>query len=412
MFKKSSGRNFDMSSTIWIISEIFHPEESATSHILTAIAKGLADKARVNVITGLPDYSGGKVNVKKKETLGKIQIERCVVPSLNKNKLPLRILRALSLSIAISIKSLVHVRKGDLVIVVTNPATILFFMAIVAKVKKGRLFIVSHDIFPQNLVAAKIISNDSAFLKIVSFFAKIAYESAEKIFVIGRDMGELLRTNLAVSQKIEVITNWADCGEVFPAKFEDIQLVKKYHLGEKFVVGFAGNLGRVQGIEFLIDTIASLEGCDIHFLIVGDGAKKHLFDEAKARGSLSNVTLLGNMPRAEQTEFLNACHIGLVSLSPGMFGLGVPSKSYNIMAAGKPIIAVVDKNSEIGLMVEEERIGWVVPPGEPELLAEVILEAKQKFKELDCMGKRARYAAEKKYSYPVVIKKYRKYLGI
>jgi colanic acid biosynthesis glycosyl transferase WcaI len=401
------GRITDMTKKVWIISEIFHPEESATSHILTAIAKGLEDDFDINVITGLPDYSQKNINVKRVDKIGNISIERCFVPSINKNKIYLRIIRALLLSLAISFKALRRVKADDVVVVVTNPATILFFMSIVCRIKKSRFIILAHDIFPDNLVAARVLSDDSFLLRLLRTLGKTVYRSAQKVLVVGRDMGEVLSLRAGINGRIEVITNWADCDEVSPTEFEENPLVKKYNLKDKFVISFAGNIGRVQGIEYLLETMERLEGNGVHFLVVGDGAKKHLLDVAIENGRLSNVTLLGNRPRSEQKIFLNACHLGLVCLAPGMFGLGVPSKSYNIMAAGKPIIAAVEKDSEVGLMVAEEKIGWVVPPGQPRLLAEAILEAKEKIEYLGEMGRHARLIAEGKYSFQIVANRYK-----
>ena len=113
------------------------------------------------------------------------------------------------------------------------------------------------------------------------------------------------------------------------------------------------------------------------------------------------------MQRIDQTNFLNACDISLISLAPGMCGLGVPSKAYNIMAAGKPIIAIVEPKSEIGLLVQEEGIGWVVKPGQVDTLVNIIMDAKSDLKRLESMGNRARYVAEKKYCFENIIGSYK-----
>ena len=137
--------------------------------------------------------------------------------------------------------------------------------------------------------------------------------------------------------------------------------------------------------------------------------KRWLLDEVAAR-QLPNVTVLDTMPRADQQVFLNACDVGLVSLTTGMTGLGVPSKTYNILAAGKPVIAVVDPSSEIGLLIKEENIGWVVASADPEGLADAIREA-SKLRSLSDMGLKSREIAETKYSLCKIIEKYRKVLA-
>jgi glycosyltransferase involved in cell wall biosynthesis len=121
---------------------------------------------------------------------------------------------------------------------------------------------------------------------------------------------------------------------------------------------------------------------------------------------LSNVTLLDQRPRSDQQNFLNACDIALVSLSPGMKGAGVPSRLYNIMAAGKPLITVMGEGTEAAFVVEEEQIGWFVPTDQPERLVEAIHDARSNPERLAQMGGRARMAAVAKYSRKKVISDY------
>ena len=106
-----------------------------------------------------------------------------------------------------------------------------------------------------------------------------------------------------------------------------------------------------------------------------------------------------------QNELLNACDVGIVTLSDGMYGLGVPSKSYNIMASGKPILIIADENSEISRCVKEYGIGWVVPPDNPILLKKVF-DLAYNCPELAEMGKRSRSVAEKHFAKTVILEQY------
>jgi colanic acid biosynthesis glycosyl transferase WcaI len=111
-----------------------------------------------------------------------------------------------------------------------------------------------------------------------------------------------------------------------------------------------------------------------------------------------NITLLPPRPRSEQNEFLNACDVAILSLVPGMLGLAVPSRTYNLMAAGKPIIALVSGCSEVAMVVREEGIGWVVEPGQVEKVVQALQTASKDMRQLSEMGARARQAAEVEYS--------------
>jgi glycosyltransferase involved in cell wall biosynthesis len=130
-------------------------------------------------------------------------------------------------------------------------------------------------------------------------------------------------------------------------------------------------------------------------------------EQAIASRGLENVTLLDQRPREDQQDFLNACDVSMISLLPGVTGAGVPSRTYNIMAAGKPVIAVTDENSEVAMLVREEEIGWVAPPTDPELLVQTIFEAMSDPERLRDMGWNAGRAAREKLPREKIVEEYR-----
>jgi glycosyltransferase involved in cell wall biosynthesis len=126
---------------------------------------------------------------------------------------------------------------------------------------------------------------------------------------------------------------------------------------------------------------------------------------------VKNLTLLRERPRDDQQTFLNACDVSILALVPGMLGLGVPSRTYNLMAAGKPVIALVSEASETAKVVREEGIGWVVEPGDVKKTVEVILWAKENREQLLDMGMRGREAAEQKYSPELILSQFDRVLA-
>lgn len=390
---------------IIIVSELYYPEDTSTGYIVTHIAEGLAKTYPVRVLTCPSDYSGRK-SVPNVETINGVFVERICAPSLNKNNIIKRIIRSLLLSVLLAWKLLRVVKKTDVVMVVTNPAPILVVMSIVCKFVGVPFIILAHDVFPDNLEASRLLNKNSFLYKCINKVFCAVYERADHIIVIGRDMKELICGKLKKDkQKIAFIPNWADTNDIIPSERVSNDLLLKHNLINYFVVEFAGNVGRVQGVEYLIAAAEILKNDGIHFLFVGAGAKYNLVADAVKARNLENITMVGAFPRNQQQLFLNACDVGLVSLAPGMFGLGVPSKAYNILAAGKPIVAVVDSASEIGRLVKEENVGWVVPPGDPAALATALREAKS-HPDLAEMGRKARHVAMEKYSLTTVIQRY------
>jgi len=122
------------------------------------------------------------------------------------------------------------------------------------------------------------------------------------------------------------------------------------------------------------------------------------------------LTLLDPRPRHEQAEFLNACDIGLVTLVKGMYGAAMPSKTYNIMAAGKPLLAITDDDSELARVIDEDQIGWHVSAEKPGELAATLQNIFANREMLCSIGLRARRAAEQKYSIESALQNYLKVL--
>jgi glycosyltransferase involved in cell wall biosynthesis len=166
-------------------------------------------------------------------------------------------------------------------------------------------------------------------------------------------------------------------------------------------------MGYPNDIESILESARILaDRKDIHFLLIGSGAKKRWIEKFILTNDLQNVTILPNRPRSDQPNFLNACDVAIITLVSGMVGISMPSRTYNTLASGKPMIGVVDTDSELARVIEEERVGWVVPPSNPEKLVQAILEARSNHTQLSEMGARARLAAERKYPLDKIIEAY------
>jgi len=256
------------------------------------------------------------------------------------------------------------------------------------------------DVYPEAMIASEVLPENSFWIRGFRHLNKWLYQNVDKIIVLGRDMERLVRSKMSRNRdRISVIHNWADLETITPSLRASNRLLVDLHIEDKFVIQCAGNMGRVQGIETMFRAAEILKDDGrVHFLFIGNGAKRKWMEEEVSAKGLKNVTLLGFRPRSEQNDFLNACDISMASLVAGMVGAGVPSRMYNVMAAGKPLIAVADPDSELSLVVEEERIGWVVPSGEPARLVDAILDAISDKGRLGRMGESARKSVENKYT--------------
>ena len=134
-------------------------------------------------------------------------------------------------------------------------------------------------------------------------------------------------------------------------------------------------------------------------------------DSDAPSSSTRSLPILPRQPRERLCELLNACDIALISFVPGMAGISVPSRMYNVMAAGKPIVALCDSDSEVSHVIREENIGWVLRSDQPSALPQVLLDALADREQLALMGYRARQAATRKYTREITLDGYVFVLG-
>lgn len=346
---------------IWIVSEVFFPEEVATAYILTEIANVLALDYEVNVICGYNVYEKGKVSSTEKLN-SNIILHRIKSLPLNKNNIIQRALLSFLIGLSLSCKLLRNSHKNENVLAVTNPAMIIPLIAIVTKIKSLKLNILVHDLFPENLLAANIFKSKNTLYSVIEKIYNRSYATAEILIVIGRDMHKLMQEKIksySSNTKIEIVENWADIENIFPeSKTDNIVLQKYENLKDKIIFQFAGNIGRLQGLETIFEMAEQVNDTNIHFVMIGDGAMKNQLVGEIDKKKITNISFWESFTRNEQHIFLNACDVGIVSLADNMTGLGVPSKTYNILAAGKPILYLGNRNSEVGLLIKENQIGW------------------------------------------------------
>ncbi len=343
----------------WILTELFFPDEVSTALIMTEIAKKKLDYGDVSIICGPAGYEKtySNQNLSLDE---RIRIHRVNIPNLDKNKLLSRILRLSILSFKMFFLSFTKIKKGDNVLLVTNPAFLIILVALIKQVKNFNLTILVHDVYPENLVPAGITTYDSAKYKVLNSLYNFSYRRANKLIVLGEDMRELLQKKISgngvVFPSIEVITNWAN-PDIKPVEINKSEYYS-LNLENKVVLGFCGNLGRLQGIIEFVLLFAKADNPNLSLILVGDGALKNDLAVMINEKKLDNIHLVGSRSRKEEINFLNACDIGLITLKEGMKGLGVPSKTYNLMAVGKPIFYVGDRESEIDRYIDTFDCGW------------------------------------------------------
>lgn len=394
---------------LWVITELYYPELTSTGYYLTAIAEGLTDEFDVKVLCGQPNYSARGTKAPKREIYRDVEIFRAAGTTFDKNIIFLRIINMLTLSLSIFFKALQNIEKGDKVLVVTTPPSLPFITAIACLVKGANYVLLIHDNYPEMLVAVKKARENSILVKVLNHLNRWLYKYAAKIIVCGRDMYELvLKKTEGLDIPIVTIQNWAELETVKPLPRDENSLLMELGIEKKLVFLYAGNFGHPNDIESIIECAFNLRDDErFCFVFLGSGVKRKWLEKQVSERNLLNVLLLDPRPRSEQNIFLNACDVGIVTLVRKMWGVSMPSRTYNMLAAGKPILALTEENSEIYRVINEDEVGWFVPSNDPEALLQKLLEIYESRDQFHKFGRNARNSALEKYSSAIAIKKYK-----
>lgn len=407
-------RNGSGKKRLWVVSELYYPEETSTGYYLTRIAEGLAGDFDVRVICGQPNYSARGTKAAKKEMHRNVQIFRVFGTTLDKNVIIFRLINMFFLGFSTFWKALFNFQKGDRVLVVTTPPSMPFIVGAVCLLKGADYFLLIHDNYPEILVAAGKARENAFLVRALNYLNRWLYKYAGKIVVVGRDMEELLRKKTGgLDISLEYIPNWAELEQVEPLPRGENKLLQELGFQERLVFLYAGNMGYPNDLESLLECAEKLRDDDrFGFIFLGAGVKRRWLEKEVSDKKLKNVILLSPRPRSEQRNFLNACDVAIVSLVKKMWGVSMPSRTYNILAAGKPILALTEEKSEVARVIEEDEVGWIVPPNEPDKLLKMIYEIYESRHKFGEIGKKARESALKKYSLEVALKKYKDALSV
>ena len=384
-----------------IITELYYPEDTSTGYFLTGIAEGLAAAGvPVRVLCAQPSYRMKGQLAPEREVRAGVVIRRLPAPAGDKNHLVQRLWLSAALSLRFAAAITEELRPRESVLVVTNPPTLPWIVALLAPAREARAVLLVHDVYPDVLVPTGITKPGSAIYRVLDILQRWAWPRFCRLVVLGRDMHtRLARKCPAIANQMTIIPNWGDVEEVRCLAREGNSLRGKLGWASSFVVQFSGNLGRTHGVDDLLALAARLrDDARIKFLVYGWGAGRGLIEQAIARGEVPNLVLLDPCERGELGLYLNACDLFLMPFKLGMEGISVPSRLYNVLAAGNPVLAVAGEESEFALVVQEERVGWVVSPGDVAGMEMAVRAALDDEVALNAMRRRARHAAEERYS--------------
>lgn len=352
------------------------PETAASLYITDNIVHACADKGiEVDLYTPSPTRNvpdGSVWEREERQMDGKLRIHRFHLYGEGKNPM----LRALRYFLGEFI--LLHYcmwKKYDVAFVDSTPPIQGLKMPLIKWLKRKPTIYNVQDIFPDSLVGTGLTHEGSLIWKIGRMVEKITYRYADKIIVISEDFKKNIMAKGVPEDKIVIIYNWVDQNKVVDVPREENKLFDAYGLERsKFYITYNGNIGLTQNMDMLLDVAKELqeEYEDIHFVLVGNGA---YLDEVKrkvADQQLENVHLLPFQPYEDISHVFSLGDASLVISKPGVGANSVPSKTWSIMSASRPVLANFDEN-ELKTIIENNHCGIFTKAGDKDAFKESIL---------------------------------------
>ena len=235
-----------------------------------------------------------------------------------------------------------------------------------------------QDIFPENAYFAGILSESSMIYKAAHALQKYTYKNATALSTISDDMKSTIVTRYSIpADKVQVIYNWGH-EELKAHSEQDNIFLKKYpKKPEEFRVVYAGNLGKMQNVELILETAALMkDDADVSFYIVGGGVNEEQLKTFAKENELNNVTFVGMQPPEEVADLYAAADVNVIPLQKGLIYAALPSKTADCLIAGKPIITCVDNGTAVEKIIRP--YGIVNTGADEKALKTAILNTKEK----------------------------------
>lgn len=395
-----------------LICQHFYPEMLSTGLFMTQIATGLVQRGwRMRVYCAQPLYMPGGINNEDTPRYLEYEgIEIIRVPTLStaRNSLVRRLLNALTFLLAIT-WYLLRDRHTLLGVINTTNPPFLGLVAWLAKWGLGLPFLtIVHDVYPDVAVQLGILARFSPLTWLWERLTRLIFNQSVGLIVIGRDMATLVRTKLSRRSAVlmTLIHHWADEAYVYPVARGKNSFVTEHGLTDRFVIQYAGRMGRVHNLEPLIEAAQQLQDTPAFFQFIGDGAKRAKLETQVQALGLQNVQFLPYQPYERLAETLSAADLAVVCLDSAATGASVPSKTYGLLASARPILALVDPASEIGQMVTETGCGLILANATGTQVAATIRQLMNAPELAHKLGQNGYQAFQQKYNLNAALEQY------
>ena len=391
-----------------VVNQFYAPDYAATGQVAAELCAGLAAKGlRIRVVAGEPSYTEAAPAAPAYEKLDGVEVHRVAMGGARgRERLSVRLRGFLTFFFKgwRLARSLSKAERPDTVVTFGNPPIIGFAAALVARRSGIRFVYVLHDIHPDILRASGSRMLPRPALWAFDIVHRWALKRADAIVVLGHGMKRTLVEKKGVeATRVHVIPLWAR--PELDALPDGGALRKELNVADDaLLVSYAGNMGVMHPLDAVLDAAKRCSGLPVHFLLVGDGARRAGLEARVRDEGIAQVSFLPFQSEARFVEIMAATDLSLVVLQPGLEGLAVPSKAYTAMGAGKPIAAIMHPDADVAKLAVEHDWGWNVESADD--LADLLRGLLDARDELARRGANGRRAYEQHYTRARAVEEY------
>lgn len=396
---------------ILLLTAYFPPDTGSAAHLFYELGTELVSHGhQVTVITNKPGYhaQGSLEQYQKKfivrETINDMRVLR--VPSL---RLPPQLMvgRALwqfSMAFMFWLAGLI-LPPHDVVLVYSPPLTLGLAAWGIRLLRRTPFVTNIQDLFPKSIIDLGLLRNP-AFIRFFEGLERLIYRTSDCITVHSEGNQEYVVASGGQDVQVEVFHNWVDTTFIQPGNRMNT-FRQSHDLGDSFVVSFAGVLGYSQDVDVILDAANRLDSrLNITWVIVGDGVEKSRLLLKAERMGLKKVRFIPMQPREKYPAVLHASDVGLAALHKSVKTPVVPSKILSIMAAGRPVIAVMNPDGDAPKLIEQAKCGFALPSDDSRALADAVMRLHNDRGLCRQMGENGRRYAEEHLSLSATVGKY------
>ena len=356
----------------FVVNRYFHPDQSATSQLASDLAIALAARGmKVTAIASRQLYDNPDARLPARESYCGVTILRVNTTRFGRSNLLGRAFDYVSYYLGASWTLWRQALRGTVVVTMTDPPLLGVPVALICRLRGAHLVQWLQDVFPEVAVRMGVLRNGIA-ARLLAWLRDWSLRHSAEVVVIGDRMASFIAEHCA--KPPVVIPNWA-LEELAVESNKRNLLREKWSLGEYFVVGYSGNMGRAHRLDGLVDAASMLRDLPgFRLLMIGDGAQRAGLEGRAQAMELRNVQFRPYQPRERLRDSLGVPDIHVVSLEESLEGLVVPSKFAGAIAMGRPVLWIGAADGEVGSLVREYGCGLVVRTGDTAALAGAMRE--------------------------------------